>query len=238
MAFVTKTIDVVVTPVQSRADLDLRATLRQASNRYLTVPPFFRWYVWFKYRLDPCYLAVATLIPARTLTLDLGTGFGMLPVLLGLLGEQRESLGMDHDSEKICVARSASRGMAGVSIAECDFLNSELPACDVVTLIDVLHYYPAGIQQQLLTRAAKALRPGGRLLIRDGDRRQTGAARWTRAVERIAVWLGWNRARQVLFRPILDIEDDLTGLGFQIERLAVAGAFHPGNVLLVADLKT
>lgn len=215
-----------------------RAALREASARYLTAPHFFRWYVWFKYRLDPCYLAVAAQIPAQTLTLDLGTGLGMLPVLLGLLGGQRESLGIDHDRTKIGVARQAAQGLGGVRISENDFLNCEFPPCDVVTLIDVLHYHPAEVQRRLLERAAKALRPGGRLLIRDADRGERGGARWTRAVERLAVWFGWNRALRVLYRPIVEIEADLARLGFKTNQTRVAGTLYPGNVLLVAELGT
>ncbi|MGH8529759.1 MAG: methyltransferase domain-containing protein [Nevskiales bacterium] len=220
------------------APLAPRMALREASARYLTAPHFFRWYVWFKYRLDPCYLAVAAQIPTRTLTLDLGTGLGMLPVLLGLLGGEREILGIDHDRTKIGVARQVSRGLAGVQISENDFLNCDFPRCDVVTLIDVLHYHSAAAQRELLERAAKALRPGGRLLIRDADRREKGGARWTRALERLAVWFGWNRAGRVLYRPIVEIEADLARLGFKTNQTRVAGSLYPGNVLLVAELRT
>lgn len=223
---------------QPAAQVAPRTALRKASARYLSAPHFFRWYVWFKYRLDPCYLAVAAQIPTRTLTLDLGTGLGMLPVLLNMLGGERESLGIDHDRTKISVARQVSKGLGGVQISEGDFLNCGFPPCDVVTLIDVLHYHPTAVQRQLLERATKALRPGGRLLIRDADHRQNGAARWTRALERIAVRFGWNRALRVLYRPIAEIEADLTRLGFKITQTRVAGALYPGNVLLVAQLPT
>ncbi len=225
----------VTTAQQIQGAPSARSALRAASARYLVVHPFFRWYVWFKYRLDPCYLAVAALIPAQTLTLDLGTGVGMLPVLLGMMGGERHSLGIDHDRAKVGVARQAAAGLGGVRIAESDFLNCEFPSCDVVTLIDVLHYHPPAAQRQVLARAAGALRPGGRLLIRDADRRQNGAARWTRLVERVAVRFGWNRALRVLFRPIAELESDLAELGFRSKRLAVAGTLHPGNVLLVAQ---
>src|SRR5262249_5814956 len=110
-----------------------------------------------------------------------------------------------------------------------------LPACDVVTLVDVLHYYDADAQRAILRRAADALRPGGRLLVREADRARTGGARFTRLVERAATRLGWNRGPAIRFRPVEELRADLEALGLRVRADEVAGRLHPGNVLLIAE---
>ncbi len=72
--------------------------------------------------------------------------------------------------------------------------------------------------------------------MREGDRERAGGARWTRAVERWMVRLGWNRGPAVAFRPISELRGDLESLGFSVHVDEVAGKLHPGNVLLVATL--
>jgi len=167
---------------------------------------------------------------------DLGTGLGMLPVLLGELGERRRALGVEWDPEKIRCGLHAARGLPDVEMVEGDMHASPLPACDVITLIDVLHYYDADRQRALLGRCRAALRPGGRLLIRETDGARRGGARWTRTVEAWATRLGWNRGPRVCFRPISDLRSDLVALGFRVDEDEVAGRFHPGNVLLIARI--
>lgn len=219
-------------------EISLNAIMRKASDRYRRATPTHRWYAWFKYRMDPCYLVIAANIPPDTLTVDLGTGLGMLPVLLALAGGRRSSLGIEHDSAKAQSAIKVADGLEGIEITEADALEYEIPPCDVITIVDVLHYYPDVIQRDLLSRCAQSLRPGGQLIIREGDRRNGGMSGWTRMVEKLTVQLGWNKGAQASFRPIRDIIEDLHDLGFKVKRVAVSGRFHPGNVLLVADRTT
>lgn len=212
----------------------IERALTCAAARYAGLHPRFRWYARLKYRLDPCYRAIARHIGADSFTVDLGTGLGMLPVLLGELGERRRALGVDWDRGKVRCGLHASRGLPGVEMVEGDLHVFALPACDVITLVDVLHYYEAPRQEELLRRCRAALRPGGRLLIREGDGARTGGARLTRIVERWATRMGWNRGPAVRFRPIAELRAALVELGFHVDEDEVSARSHPGNVLLVA----
>jgi uncharacterized protein (DUF2062 family) len=209
--------------------------IRQARDRYDGLHPRFKWYARMKYVMDPCYRAIAPLVPEGAFAVDLGTGLGMLPVLLGLLGQGRRALGIEWDAAKVACGVHAARSL-DVQIVEGDVHSYPLPPCDVITLVDMLHYYDAAVQQELLRRCREALRPGGRLLVREGDRQRDGGARWTRVVEKSMVRLGWNRGPDVKFRPIAELRADLEALGFRVRVDEVAGKLHPGNVLLVADL--
>ncbi len=211
----------------------LRA-IERARGRYAKEPRRFRYYARMKYRMDPCYRAVLALVPPGVLVVDLGTGLGMLPVALGELGEGRRALGVEWDQAKAACGVRAAAGLPGVEIIQADMHTFDLPACDVVTLLDVLHYYDGEGQRRLLSRVAAVLRPGGVILIREADPGRRGGARFTRAVERWMVRLGWNRGPAVRFRPVAELLADLSALGFEAAEAEVAGALHPGNVLLRA----
>ena len=215
----------------------IERALAGAAARYAGLHPRFRWYARLKYRMDPCYRAVARLVGEGSFTVDLGTGLGMLPVLLGELGGRRRALGVEWDKEKVRCGLHAARGMPGVEVAEGDLHAFPLPPCDVVTLVDVLHYEDADRQRALLARCRAALKPGGRLLIREGDAARPGGARITRLVEAWATRAGWNRGPGVRFRPIAEISAALVALGFRVNESEVAGRLQPGNVLLVAELE-
>jgi SAM-dependent methyltransferase len=209
--------------------------LAQASARYRGLAPQFLLYAQLKYRMDPCYRVLSAHVPPGSLTVDLGTGLGMLPVFLAALGGGRRALGVEWDAAKVAAGKTAAQGLDAVELVEGDVRAWELPACDVITLVDVLHYYDADTQRSLLQRCRAALRPGGRLLVREGDRQRAGGAVWTRLVERVMVRFGWNRGPAVRFRPVAELRADLEALGFRVRVDEVAGKLHPGNVLLVCE---
>lgn len=213
----------------------VRAAISAASRRYDGLHRKFKIYARLKYRLDPAYRTIAPLVPPGAFTVDLGSGLGMLPVVLGLLGQGRRALGVEWDASKVACGQHAAKGLAGVEVVEGDVRAFELPACDVITLVDMLHYYDPDVQRQLLERCRTALRPSGQLLIREGDRARSGGARFTRLVEKLVTRLGWNRGPAVRFRPLADLRANLETLGFSVRVDEVAGRLHPGNVLLIAQ---
>jgi SAM-dependent methyltransferase len=215
----------------------IERALQAAAARYVGARRHFRWYAFLKYRMDPCYREIGQRVGRDSFTVDLGTGLGMLPVFLGMLGERRRVLGIEWDPERIRCGLHASRGLSGVEMVQGDLHTSPIPACDVITLIDVLHYYEADQQEALLKRCREALKPGGRLLLREGDGDRTGGARWTRVVENWATRLGWNRGPMVRFRPISELRTTLVRLGFHVTEGELASWFLPGNVLLVAEVE-
>jgi uncharacterized protein (DUF2062 family)/SAM-dependent methyltransferase len=212
----------------------IATAIQQARFRYDREPGRFKWYARMKYVMDPCYRAIAAKIPPRTFTVDLGTGLGMLPVLLGILGEDRRALGVEWDAEKAEAGARAAAGLAGIEVTTGDVREFAIPTCDAITVVDVLHYYDAEAQRALLARCASALRSGGVLLVREGDGARRGGSRFTRFVERFVTRLGWNRGPAVRFRPAADLEADLRALGLAVTRDEVAGRMHPGNVLFEA----
>jgi uncharacterized protein (DUF2062 family) len=224
--------------LRRRAGRDLLdAAIAAARQRYDGLHPRFKWYARMKYAMDPCYRAIAARLPAGSFTVDLGSGLGMLPVLLGVIGEGRRALGVEWDAAKVACGEHAARGLDGVQLVAGDVREFAIPRCDAITLVDVLHYYDAQVQRALLARCRAALGPGGRLLVREGDAARRRGARWTRALEAVATRLGWNRGPAVRFRAIAELRADLEACGFAVEQDEVAGRMHPGNVLLIGTMR-
>jgi uncharacterized protein (DUF2062 family)/SAM-dependent methyltransferase len=212
------------------------AAIETARTRYDGLHPRFKWYARMKYVMDPCYRAIVPLLPEGAFVVDLGTGLGMLPVLVGVVGDGRRALGVEWDKGKVACGVHAANGLTNVQVVEGDARTVEIPACDAITLVDMLHYWDADAQRAILGRCRAALRPGGRLFVREGDPARQGGARWTRAVEAVVTKLGWNRGPRVRFRPVDELRADLEALGFRVRIDEVAARTHPGNVLLVAEL--
>jgi len=71
-----------------------------------------------------------------------------------------------------------------------NILDWEYPACDTILLLDVLHYWTPDKQQIILDKARRALRPGGRLILRDAARAEDQAHRRVDFWEKIATRIG------------------------------------------------
>lgn len=156
-------------------------------------------FVYWKMRMDPLFRRIDEWIPARARILDLGCGYGVMAHWLTVSHEDRVVVGIDLDASKLEVARASSRGNGRVRFEEADLLDCrDVPETDVVLMFDVLHYLTRPSKLELLRRLRVALAPGGRVLVRDACRQESGAHRVTAALEVIAVWTGRHQTREGL----------------------------------------
>ncbi|MBO9515041.1 MAG: class I SAM-dependent methyltransferase [Variovorax sp.] len=118
-----------------------------------------------------------------------------------------------------------------------DMRSAALPACDLVVILDVLHYVDLDAQEAVLRRVRHALQPGGRLLLRIGDaasRRGFAISQW---VDRTVTRIRGHRVSPTWGRPLADWMALLARLGFSVQSMPMSEGTPFANVLLVADLK-
>jgi O-methyltransferase involved in polyketide biosynthesis len=110
----------------------------------------------------------------------------------------------------------------------------EIPPSDTVLLIDLLHYFTLDEQDAILRRAAAALRPGGRLLVREADTERGLRSRATLLEEKLFTALRFNRGERVRFRPAREIAALLGEQGLSCTIRPAWGKTPFSNVLILA----
>ena len=173
--------------------------------------------------------------------LDVGAGRGQMSLMLLELGRARGAHGFDWDERKIAEANKAASFESETdkplpaTFAVSDMRHARLEPADTVLLIDVVHYLTIAEQDEVLARAAAAVRPGGRLLVREADT-QRGWRSWaTLAEELLFTALRFNRGARVRFRPARDIVELLEARGLRAEVRPAWGSTPFSNVLIVAN---
>ncbi|APR84602.1 Glutamate synthase [NADPH] large chain [Minicystis rosea] len=164
--------------------------------------------------------------------LDIGTGRGQLPILLLELGRATRARGVDWDESKIEAGKKAAHGL-DIDLSQGDARTADYAPSDTVLLIDLIHYFTIEEQDLILRRAAQAVRPGGRLLVREADTERGLRSTITLLEERIFTALRFNRGERVRFRPAREIVSLLEGMGLRCEVRPAWGKTPFANVLVI-----
>jgi SAM-dependent methyltransferase len=203
-----------------------------------------------KLRYDPVFRAILEngLLPNAGQLLDLGCGLGLLSALLTEARNQHQArnwnpewstppqnlkyYGVELLDWKVAAARQALGNNA--TICQGDIRTCELPDCSAAILLDVLMYLNAAEQRQVLQRIASTLRPGGTLLLREGN--ATGGLRHyvTSFAEHICcLWRGQG-LHALHYRSATEWIALLEELGFSVGSLPMSQGTPFSNVLFRA----
>ena len=203
--------------------------------------PGVRWLAGYgksKLCLDALYRIALPWIQPGATVLDLGSGIGLIGLLLEARGRGNTTHGIEWDPAKVRFAQRLAFERAKNQVVCGDLLSGTWPTCTVVTALDVLHYLYPEQQRNLIYRIGAHLPEGGRLLIRVMDGRRGGRAILTRFCERLAVRLGWNLASRVHWRPLAELYNDLAEAGFRVIPDSGIPDSASGNQILVCEKTT
>ncbi len=192
-------------------------------------------------------------LPPKAHVLDIGCGQGLVASLLQacatLQAQGRWPAGWPRPSSASAytgielMPRDVARAIAALAhlplqprFVCADMCRAELPACDLVVILDVLHYVDHAAQLSVLDKVRRALSPHGRLLLRVGDaasQRGFAVSQW---VDRVVTLTRGHRVPPTWGRPLHEWTVLLQGLGFAVRSIPQSQGTPFANVLLVADL--
>jgi SAM-dependent methyltransferase len=188
---------------------------------------------------------------------DIGCGQGLLACLLAACEQQsaRGAWPAAWPAAPSCTAyhgiellpRDVARGQAALATfarpgrrahIDCaDLRDAALPDCDLVVILDVLHYVERAAQDALLQRVRQALAPRGRLLLRVGDPTQSRGITLSQWVDSLVIAARGRPVSTRWTRPLPEWTALLQRLGFvSVQHVAMSQGTPFANVLLLADL--
>jgi ubiquinone/menaquinone biosynthesis C-methylase UbiE len=189
-----------------------------------------------RWRLFP-FPQLLPYLPETGHFLDVGCGHGLWALMMAQARPTCPVWGVDPDVEKTAVATQVARQNSFPNLhfftGQADALS--LPACALISLIDVLYLIPFEQQARLLQTLTAHLVPGGVLLLNTMGRRPRWKYAWNLLEETLAVRvLRITYGTHFYFRPEKEWQTLLENLGLTVEtRPLHAGYLHP-HILFIA----
>ncbi len=158
---------------------------------YAGQPARVRAHIRTRWRTCP-FSAVEALVPETGRVLDFGAGHGALASWLAMRSSGRRVVGVDLAEKKIASARQGAERARERGIPAAEFHVENAGAFpkgpwDAVLFVDVLYLLDPVDQERVLREAARALAPGGAVLVKELAREPRWKARWAGAQEFLAV---------------------------------------------------
>ena len=206
-----------------------------AAERYLTIGLSTWEFAHAKLEMDQVYLDLLKdgVLPDAGVLYDLGCGQGLMLSLLGTARDRYPSgewpagwpappsaLELRGIELRPRVAKRTRELLQDLATIETlDLSEASLPPCRAVLLLDVLHLMTAEAQDRLLEDVARALTPGGVLVVREADASGGWRFRMVRLGNRLTALVQGRFGRHFSFRAAGAWTAKLKSLGFEVARL-------------------
>jgi len=190
-----------------------------------------RFYARARYGTAPLERVVA-LVPAETASLvEIGCSAGVFANLLKTRRPALEVIGVDADERKIATAVKTVKGRTGINFLRADafaYLQTSGPH-DAVAFVDVLYLFPPVQQDELILLAARALKDGGVVIVKEMHDYPVWKRRWCRLQEWVAVRVvGATEGTGIHLRPGGEYPGALAAAGLEVEAFDLnRGYLHP-----------
>lgn len=207
---------------------------RRVQGAYAGAPRRERLHVAGRLRTCPV-AALSAATPARGRILDFGCGHGAVALYLALAEPEREITGVDVDADKLVHARTAAEA-ARVSVAFDEVAPDYLPTgeWDAVTIVDVVYLLGPAVLDAVIAHAARALVPGGLLLLKEVDVRPRWKFRVAAAQEVLATKvLRITEGSTLHWESSVDLGRRMTAAGLEVEQRPLhRGRLHPHHLVI------
>src|SRR5262249_23890599 len=113
-------------------------------------------------------------LPEEGTVLDIGCGFGLFSLYYAQLFPGASFQGVDLSARRVALATQAARrlGLANTAYSVDDARGYQAAgALAAAYMLDIVHHIPPETVEPLLSGLYKAVRPGGRLIVKDVDSR-------------------------------------------------------------------
>lgn len=203
-----------------------------------------------KVRHDVVYAQVFAAVRPTDALVDVGGGHGALPLLVAASRQAQQEkrdtsqapVVIDWDEPKLAAGRRAAERLGvHVDFVAADVFKSphlEPNTADCVTCLDVLHYASHGLQRELVQRMAAALKPGGRLIIRDMNADLGFRTFCTVIQEKMSLLTKRTLASAIVPRSGTELMAQLAALGLHVTATPCYGITPFSNTLWTAERPT
>ena len=172
-------------------------------------------------------------LPERGRVLDLGCGFGLFSLYYASIRPGLRLEGFDRNARRIAMARAAARklGLTNVRYEAGDVMDFRgVEAFDAAYMLDIVHHIPEEAVRPLLEQVAKILPAGGRLLIKDGDRRPAYQRWFTHALDKVM-----DPGTPVLYWDAEALTRLLGEVGFSVHRHLMVDFLPYPHILYICE---
>ncbi len=172
-------------------------------------------------------------LPARGRALDVGCGFGLFSLYYASVRPGLELTGLDKNARRIAMARAAAHrlGLSNVryEVGDVRELHGGEPM-EAAYMLDIVHHIPEAAVRPLIERLAAILPAGGRLLVKDVDRRPAYKRWFTHALDRLM-----DPRSPVRYWAADELQALLEELGFRVYRHLMVDILPYPHVLYVCE---
>jgi cyclopropane fatty-acyl-phospholipid synthase-like methyltransferase len=182
--------------------------------------------------------AVERHVPRAGRVLEVGCGHGLLSAYLARSSPAREVLGVDIDGRKLAVARTAAARL-GPREAEVRFEKVSPDEVrpgpwEAVVFADVLYLLSPARRARLLGAYARALVPGGAMVVKEVDDRPRWKAALVGVQERLATGvLGITAGDELSFPSLAELAATMTLAGLEVTSRRIDRGYPWPHVLVV-----
>jgi cyclopropane fatty-acyl-phospholipid synthase-like methyltransferase len=241
--------------------INFKPVVELAAQPYMQAGKF-AWH-WAKGKLagDPAFAHILRmgLIKDNDKVLDIGCGQGLFASCLWAAEQQQAKgqwfrswqpapknvsvHGIELMQSDVSRANHALKHLSEIATFECeDMCKAQFAPCNVVVILDVLHYVNYDNQNDVLKRIAVALQQGGTatskgtLLLRIGDASAGLPFKISNWVDHVVTFMRGHRLPRLYCRSVAEWTEALVAIGFSVEPMAMHEGTPFANIMLICEL--